>query len=192
MARPLHAQQHTRRVALIGELADRAAITDLVHRLAAGLDDRRFAELRPLFAPDAQISTRAGTATGVDAIVSQIAGDHQAYARMQHKASNLLIEFEHEDAGLADADGEQRDAVRADLRLIMEGHFGLADSLEPVHSRGGVARAKVERTEDGWCFTALEITPTWSIGTPHAAGHGSAGHAAVCREPAGGAAPRHG
>jgi hypothetical protein len=170
MARPPHAQQHTARVALIGELADRAAITDLFSRLGAYIDEHSFADLRLLFAPDAEISTSGGTAIGASAIVDQVAADHVMYARMLHTASNVLIEFEYDD----EPEQEQGAATRARVRLNMEARFGHAASPEPVHARGGVCRATVERGPDGWRFTSLAITPTWAVGTAHVVDHGAA------------------
>src|SRR5258708_38029338 len=108
---------------LIQSLTDRAQITDMVYRLAAGLDEHRFDDVRDLFVEDAVVQTPGGTAHGRDALVEQATRNHRDYDRLQHLVTGVLVEL----------DGD-RAAVRANL----VGVFGRAADPEPERLRGAV------------------------------------------------------
>jgi SnoaL-like domain len=129
------------------EVIDRLRITDLVHRLAAALDERRFADLGDLFTDGGSVNTPGGIAEGRPAVIDQVERNHRDYARTQHRVTNILVTL----------DGE-RATVRADMvaRLVREGDV-------PSVVLGAVYRWQVCRTPQGWRFAGLEISPVWRV-----------------------------
>ena len=157
-----NARRHRDRVTLIGGLADRAELTDLLFRVGACLDEHRFEDLGGLFVEDGVIVTPGGTARGRAELVAQASLTHTEFDRLQHVTSNVLVEVEKREAD-AETDDAAAGAVgdRARLRADLVGSFGYAADARPARMRGGLCRAQALRTEDGWRFTELEVRPTW-------------------------------
>ncbi|GIG20492.1 polyketide cyclase [Cellulomonas chitinilytica] len=132
----------------LASLQDRLDHLDLVARLGACLDEHRFDDLRALFTDDATVATPGGTADGVDAVVAQATRNHQGYAHLQHRLTDVLVE-------LAGDTG----AMRANLAA----RFATAD-LETVLELGAVYRLATRRTAGGWRLARLEIVPLWRVG----------------------------
>jgi hypothetical protein len=134
------------------DLLDRLRIEEHISTLARCLDEREFEALRHLFTADATVTTPGGTATGHDALVDQARRRHSVDEGVQHIVTNLLVEL----------DGD-RASVRANL-LVGFAHSGHTDPLP--YLLGEVYRFTLLRTKEGWRFTTLSSTPTWSLNRP--------------------------
>ncbi len=73
-------------------LADRAEIEDLVHRLGASLDERRFDDLRGILVEGATARTPGGLAEGRDAMVVQAERNHPVEDRTATRPHMVLGE----------------------------------------------------------------------------------------------------
>jgi hypothetical protein len=142
----------TRDLADWADLADRLRIEEHISTLGRCLDERDFEAIRRLFTADATVTTPGGTATGHDALVEQARRRHSVDDGVQHIVTNLLVEL----------DGD-RASVRANL-LVCFAHSGPTDPLP--YLLGEVYRFTLLRTEEGWRFTTLRSTPTWSLNRP--------------------------
>jgi 3-phenylpropionate/cinnamic acid dioxygenase small subunit len=131
---------------VVQELADRAEITDLVHRLTRDLDEHDFDDLSALFTDDVAITTPGGTAAGPEAVVAQATRNHEEFTRLQHNASSILI----------DLDGD-----RAAVRSNLVGVFGYEANPHPVRVLGAVNTYEVVRTDGGWRIARLEVRSVW-------------------------------
>lgn len=125
-------------------IEDRAAITDLVSRLGACLDDHRFDDLKELFAEDVTAATPGGLAEGRDAVIGQATRNHGEYHRIQHLITNVLV----------DLDGD-RAAVRANLL----GTF-VDSEARVVLEMGGIYRFTARRDGD-WRLTSIAVDRIW-------------------------------
>lgn len=126
-------------------IEDRAAITDLVYRLGACLDDHRFDDLKGLFADDVTAATPGGVAQGRDAVIGQATRNHGDYHRIQHLITNVLV----------DLDGDQA-AVRANLL----GTFVDSDA-RVVLEMGGVYRFTARRDDSDWRLASIAVDRIW-------------------------------
>jgi len=135
------------------QLVDHHEIGDLVYRLAALLDDRRFDALRALLVEDATVQTPGGASRGSEALVAQARRNHHADEPTQHVVTNLLVEL---------------DGDRAEVRANLVVHFVAsldADGSLPAPPRkytlGETYHFDVVRTADGWRFSRIEARPVW-------------------------------
>jgi 3-phenylpropionate/cinnamic acid dioxygenase small subunit len=132
----------------IEELMDRVEIEDLVRRLGACLDERRFDDLQAVLADDVTARTPGGLAEGRDAVIAQARRNHPAEDRIQHVISDVLI----------DLDGD-RAAVRANLIAT----FVRRDTASRPHmTLGEIYRFGARRTPDGWRLASVETQPVWA------------------------------
>ena len=135
------------------QILDHNEITNLVYRLGAFLDDRRFDEMRSLLVEDATVQTPGGAAAGREALIAQARRNHQPDEPTQHLITNLLI----------DVDGD-RAKVRANLVVNFAAPASRDESL-PVAPRkytlGEIYRFDVVRTSEGWRFSRVESIPVW-------------------------------
>lgn len=144
------------------QLVDRQEIADLVSRLGLALDEGRFDEMRSLLAEDATVRTPGGQAAGREGMIAQARRNHPPEQPIQHLITNLLV----------DIDGD-----RAEARANLVVHFGPIDGggdtsvtlpAPPVaYTTGEVYRFGFARTPTGWHFTCIDVTPTWTAGTPN-------------------------
>jgi len=135
-------------------LEDRIALTDLVSRLGAALDEHRFDALRELFVEDATATTPGGVAEGRDAVIAQATRNHVGFSRLHHVMTNVLVEFDDiEQAGSSTA---RTARVRANLTA----RFAHDDGV-PVLTLGAVYRLGVRHAVDGWRICELRVTPVW-------------------------------
>lgn len=127
-------------------MEDGFALTQLVFRLGACLDEHRFADMHEVLATDITASTPGGTASGRDAVVAQATRNHTGYTHLQHVFSDVLVS----------PDGDEA-ALRANVvaRLIGAGPAG------PDVTLGGVYRMQARRTAAGWRLTSLQVEPVW-------------------------------
>jgi 3-phenylpropionate/cinnamic acid dioxygenase small subunit len=135
------------------QLADRNEITNLVYRLGAFLDDRRFDDMRSLLVEDATVRTPGGTAEGREALVAQATRNHHPDEPTQHLITNVLVDL---------------DGNRAEVRANLVVNFAAPTSSDqplPAPPRkytlGETYHFDVVRTTKGWRFSRIEATPVW-------------------------------
>jgi hypothetical protein len=132
-------------------LKDEAEIGTLVTRLFRALDTREFAPgwAGAYFTEDARTETPVGTAQGAAAVrLSEEA--IRRFVRTQHMATDLLVER------------GPGDTATASWNALMT-HVHPSQALFTV---GGVWRAELRRTPDGWRFSRVAIEPMWTSGEP--------------------------
>jgi hypothetical protein len=136
----------------MAELVDRNEITNLVYRLGAVLDDRRFDEMRSLVVDSATVRTPGGTAQGREALVAQARRNHQHDEPTQHVITNPIVEL---------------DGDRAKVRANLVVNFGTPargdESLPPPrkYTLGETYHFDLVRTSEGWRFSGVESRPVW-------------------------------
>ena len=127
-------------------MTDRDAITDLVSRLGAWLDEKRFEETEPLFTDDVTVATPGGQAQGVERIAAQARRNHER-DETQHVITNVLV----------DLDGD-RAVARANLIVT----FVPEPARPEVHrTHGERYRFEAARTPAGWRLSRVEVSPVW-------------------------------
>jgi 3-phenylpropionate/cinnamic acid dioxygenase small subunit len=137
----------------LAELTDRNEIIDLVYRLGAVLDDRRFDEMRSLLVEDATVRTPGGAAEGREALIAQARRNHLPDEPTQHVITNPLVEL----------DGD-RAKVRANLVVNFAAPAGGDESLPAAprkYALGETYHFDVVRTSAGWRFANVETEPVW-------------------------------
>ena len=135
------------------QLADRNEITNLVYRLGAFLDHRRFDDMRSLLVEDATVRTPGGTAEGREAVIAQADRNHHPDEPTQHLITNVLVDLE---------DG--RAEVRANLVVNFAAPTGSDQSLPAPprkYTLGETYHFVVVRTPKGWRFSQIAATPVW-------------------------------
>ena len=126
-------------------MTDREAITDLISRLGAWLDDKRFDDTAPLFTDEVTVTTPGGQARGVERVAAQARRNHEAVT--QHVITNVLV----------DVDGD-RATARANLIVTFVPDPGRPE----VHrTHGERYRFEAARTAAGWRLAGVEVTPVW-------------------------------
>jgi SnoaL-like domain len=126
-------------------LADRAALTDLVSRLARWLDGGGAGDPAPVFADDVRASTPGGEVRGRAAVVAQAQRNHAVPTH--HLIGNVL----------ADVEGDV-----AEVRANVVARFVRApgDAPGPAELCGRYVLG-AERGDDGWRLTSVEVEPVW-------------------------------
>ena len=127
---------------LLRELADRSELADLVSRHSLWIDEQRYDESDRLFTEDIVVKSLRGEAQGIEALVGLVRVGHDAYARTMHNKSNLVIEL----------DGDTATVRAHDIAV-----FVLDDKTEAIAA--GIHQYRARRTENGWRFDRLEISP---------------------------------
>lgn len=127
---------------LLRELADRAELADLVARHSLWIDEGRYDRTTELFTDDVVVTTAGGEVRGVEALVEAARARHAAYAGTLHSKGNLVIEL---------------DGARASVRANDVAVYLLDDATEALAA--AIHRYGARRTERGWRFDRLEVTP---------------------------------
>ena len=127
---------------LIRDLADRAELADLVARHSLWIDEARYDETGRLFTEDVVVTSRRGDARGTEALIAVARSRHDQYVRTMHSKSNLVIEL----------DGDVASVRAHDLAVYI-----LDDKTEAVAA--ATHRYHARRTQDGWRFDRLDVTP---------------------------------
>jgi hypothetical protein len=127
---------------LIRALADRAELADLVARHSLWIDERRYGETDRLFTEDVVVKSPRGEAHGIGALVELVRSGHDTYASTLHSKSNLII----------DVDGDTATVRAHDIAV-----FVIDDKTEALAA--GYHHYTARRTEDGWRFDRLVVTP---------------------------------
>lgn len=131
------------------QLADRAALADLLARQGLWLDEQRYDDADTVFTEDATVNTQAGQSQGLQALADHARRVHAEFVATQHLTSGVLI----------DIDGD-RATVRANLIAVLVRDSAAA---EPA-AVGERYRFEAVRTPDGWRFSRVEVTPIWRYG----------------------------
>jgi SnoaL-like domain len=137
----------------VAELADRNEIANLIYRLGASLDDRRFDEMRSLLVDAATVRTAGGMAEGREAVIAQARRNHPPDEPTQHVITNLLVEL----------DGD-RAKVRANLVVNLATRPCGDESPKAPPRKYTIHETyhfDVVRTSDGWRFSTVESKPVW-------------------------------
>jgi hypothetical protein len=137
----------------VAELTDRNHITNLVYRLGACLDDRRFDDMRSLLVEAATVRTPGGAAEGREAVIAQARRNHQPDEPTQHVISNPVVELD-----------SHRAQVRANLVVNFATRVHRGESLPAPprkYTLGEIYHFDVVRTPEGWRFSSIETTPVW-------------------------------
>lgn len=137
----------------VAELTDRNEIINLVFRLGAVLDDRRFDEMRSLLIDAATVRTPGGTAEGRDALIAQARRNHQPDEPTQHVIANPIVELNGD-----------RAKVRANLVVNFAAPARRDESLPAPprkYTLGETYHFEVVRTSEGWRFSGVESRPVW-------------------------------
>jgi 3-phenylpropionate/cinnamic acid dioxygenase small subunit len=136
----------------VAELTARHEITNLVYRLGACLDDRRFDEMRSLLVEEATVRTPGGAAEGREALIAQARRNHQPDEPTQHVITNPLVEL----------DG---DRAKVCANLVVNFAAPAGDEALPAAPRkytlGETYHFEVVRTSEGWRFSSVESKPVW-------------------------------
>jgi hypothetical protein len=127
---------------LIRALADRAELADLVARHSLWIDEARYDETDRLFTEDVAVTSPRGRANGIEALIGLVRAGHDTYRRTLHNKSNLIIEI----------DGETATVQAHDMAV-----FVIDDKTEAIAA--GLHRYRARRTENGWRFDQLVVTP---------------------------------
>lgn len=127
---------------LIRALADRAELADLVARHSLWIDEGRYGETDRLFTEDVVVKSPRGEAHGIGALIELVRSGHDTYVRTLHSKSNLIIEV----------DGETATVRAHDIAV-----FVIDDKAEALAA--GFHHYGARRTEDGWRFDRLVVTP---------------------------------
>ena len=127
---------------LIRELADRSELTDLVSRHSLWIDEQRYDESDRLFTEDIEVTSRRGTAQGLEALIALARKGHDDFAETVHNKSNLVIEI----------DGDTATVRAHDLAVYV-----LDDKQEAIAA--AVHHYRARRTAEGWRFDRLEVNP---------------------------------
>ncbi|MFI2027129.1 nuclear transport factor 2 family protein [Streptomyces buecherae] len=127
---------------LLRELADRAELSDLVARHSLWIDEGRYDETDRLFTQDVVVTSLRGEAHGIEQLVDLVRARHDDYARTLHNKANLVIEI---------------DGATATVRAHDIAVFVIDDTTEAVAA--GIHRYRARRTDAGWRFDRLDITP---------------------------------
>ncbi|HWI72611.1 MAG TPA: nuclear transport factor 2 family protein [Baekduia sp.] len=128
-------------------LTDRAALTDLVSRMALWLDGRAGGDPEDLFTPDVTASTPGGTVSGRDAIVAQARFNHDMPTH--HLIGNVLPAV---------------DGDTATITANITGHFVRAEGTVPGPTElGGRYALGARRTASGWRLSSVAVEPVWRV-----------------------------
>jgi hypothetical protein len=133
---------------MLEQLADRAALADLLARQGAWLDGQRYDDADTVFTEDAAVHTQAGQSQGLEALTAHARRVHAEFVATQHLTSGVQIEIDGDHA-----------TVLANLVAVLI----RAEAAEPVMV-GERYRFEAVRTLDGWRFSRVEVTPVWRRG----------------------------
>ena len=138
---------------LLGWLADRAAISDLIVENARCLDARDWEAFRDIWVEDARLAVPGLALEGRDEIVGVVSSPESLpqWDATQHLTAPPQIHL----------DG---DTATARVNFLS---VHVRDASKPhKHSTGsGWYDCEFRRTPDGWRYTSSEVTPVWIVGT---------------------------
>jgi ketosteroid isomerase-like protein len=125
---------------------DRQAVTDLVTRLYALLDEGRYDELGSVYAEDVELRFPSSDMRGLDQVTAMARRRGERYDRVQHISTDLLV----------DVDG---DAAR-----VRTNHWAVHVHAAGRFEAGLVHHFDAARTPDGWRLTRGRADVIWRAG----------------------------
>ncbi len=135
-------------------LADRAAISDVLHRYATGLDMRDWALYRSVFTDEVDIDfSSAGIPAGrmkADDWVERLRVPFAGFDATQHLSANHVHDIRGDEATCTSY-------MRAE-------HFVINSEGENYYTLGGYYTNRLVRTADGWKLCGVTLTVTWNRG----------------------------
>ena len=135
---------------------DEKAIIDLTIAYTWALDERRFDDLRTIFAADATADLAGVQCAGIEAIIARIRGALMKVDASQHVISNQQVRV---------------DGDTATCRCYLVGQHikrGLPGGEHFIMS--GTYSDRLARTVDGWRITERSLEILWTEGNPAVAG----------------------
>lgn len=135
-------------------LADRAAISDVLHRYATGLDTRDWALYRSIFTDAIEMNYAATGGTPqrmtADAWVERWRPQFEGLDATQHLSANHVYDIRGDEATCTS---------------YMQAVHSLTTAEGPQHyTIGGYYTNRLVRTADGWKLCAVTLTVTWTSG----------------------------
>ncbi|WP_199037840.1 nuclear transport factor 2 family protein [Glycomyces salinus] len=123
-------------------LDDRAELAELVSLHSLWIDEERWDETDRLFTADVVVKSIRGEASGIEELVELARKGHDRFDRTMHNKSNFVI----------DLDGDTATVRAHDIAV-----FAIDDDTASVAA--GIHHYGARRTEAGWRFDRLEVTP---------------------------------
>lgn len=143
-------------------LLDRAAISDVVHAYATGLDRRDWALYRSIFIKTIEMDFNSiGLRSGVYQADEWVSGAKRLFAGLratQHTSSNHVHEIRGDTATCTSN-------MQAEHFVIREPDDGLEDGQDRW-TIGGFYTNELVRTPIGWKLAKVTLTMTWQSGNP--------------------------
>lgn len=143
-------------------LLDRAAISDVVHAYATGLDRRDWALYRSIFTNEIEMDFRSvGIREGrypADDWVRDARRLFAGFSATQHTSTNHVHEVRGDEARCVSN-------MQAEHFVAREPGDGLADGADRW-TIGGWYDNRLVRMPDGWKLSAVALHVTWSQGNP--------------------------
>ena len=131
--------------------ADQLALTDLVHRNAAGVDDRDLDSVVALFCADATLTSPSGTFTGTDEVRTGLGAVHDLPVTLHALVGTVFTQV---------ADDEANGRVACIAHHVVE-----RDGVARDAAWHAVYRDTYRRTAQGWWFASRELeVPFRSVG----------------------------
>lgn len=135
----------------IAELADRAAITDLVSRLGVYLDEQRIDDLGDLFTTDVIGQFPGGDEfQGLELLQAHAGANLPKWELKQHVITNVITEL----------DGDEAE-MRANLIAT---HVHVASKPASHWEIGATYDFAARRTDSGWLLTKVILKMVWTGG----------------------------
>lgn len=138
-------------------LTDRAAISDVLHRYATGLDTRDWTLYRSIFTDEVEMDfSSIGMAAGrvkADDWVERARVLFAGFDATQHLSANHVHDIRGDEATCTSY-------MRAE-------HFVLTSEGENYYTMGGYYINRLVRTSYGWKLAAVTLTVTWNRGNRH-------------------------
>ncbi|PZE61475.1 hypothetical protein DEJ33_06645 [Curtobacterium sp. MCPF17_047] len=123
--------------------------SDIISRIFAAIDDRRFDDLPQMYASDVEATTVMGVTVGAGLVVEQVRAVHEPIPATQHLVSGVV----------ADIAGNQAE-VRGNVTAVF-----CDDAHTPAFEGSNVWRGRLIRHGDTWLVTSFSINLVWARGT---------------------------
>jgi 3-phenylpropionate/cinnamic acid dioxygenase small subunit len=135
----------------VEQLIDRSELTTLLYRLGAALDEKRFEDLRTIYAEQAVFEFAGSTELGnLESAIDGAKKMGAHFAHTHHVMTNPIIEIHGDSATL-----------RANLVAT---HVFRNEKPEDHYDAGIVYHFVASRTAQGWRFSRVKLERIWSNG----------------------------
>ena len=138
-------------------LADRAAISDVLHRYATGLDMRDWALYRSIFTDEVDLDFSSigipPARIPADDWVERARVLFAGFDATQHLSANHVHDIRGDEATCTSY-------MRAE-------HFVITNEGDNYYTMGGYYTNRLVRTAEGWKLSGVTLTVTWNRGNRH-------------------------